>query len=207
MLTHFNKNNINNYNVIKNHPAGNAYWDPAHNSLFEVNFYLPSLLVNRFAGDECISLLPFQITTISGLDALQKTVSAGEQKFLGASYSFLNPTLDNTYADITIEFNLNIRNATDAFILRIFKAWRELGYNLQTGQRLLMADYICPQIDIYQANRDGSIWRTIQLQRIMLTGVTGLDSLDYTSNEPVKISATFRCDYWDETLTEPIAKQ
>ena len=34
----------------------------------------------------------------------------------------------------------------------------------------------------------------------MLTGITGADSLDITANEPVKLSCTFRSDYWDDSL-------
>jgi hypothetical protein len=34
----------------------------------------------------------------------------------------------------------------------------------------------------------------------MLTGITGLDALEYTNNEAVTLDVKFRADYWDEDL-------
>lgn len=183
---------------IRNTQAGNNYYDPMHSSIFEVCFSLPEAISSQFAND--IVVLSEQVTNVSGLDALQKTVQAGNQKFLGADMSYLNPVHDNTYADLTIEFNLNLRNVTDAYVLNIFKAWSKLGYDLQTGSRRLMKDYIAPYLLIKEANRDGTIWRESNFARIMLTGVTGLDTLDYSNNEARKLTCTFRTDMWDENM-------
>lgn len=182
--------------------ASREKYDPMHSSIFEVIFELPSIL--SVSGDD-IAILSEQVTTVGGLDALQKTTAAGEQKFLGASVSYLNPVLDNTYADLTIEFNLNIRNTTDAYVLRIFKAWSKLNYDLYDGNRHLMKDYVAPKLIIKEANRDGTVWRVVEFEKVMLTGVTGLDGLDYTSNEARKLSCTFRADLWTETIEEGIA--
>lgn len=181
-----------------NHVAAGTegtYWDPLHGSIFAVSFETPTGIIKN--GD-VIELLPDQVVSVSGLDALQKTTSAGEQKFLGASASYLNPVLDNTYADLTIEFNLNIRSANDVYVLRFFKEWEKCSYNLQTGERKLMANYIMPKLTVKEANRDGSVWRTVEFYRVMLTGVTGHDALNYTDNEAKKLSVTLRADYWTE---------
>ena len=192
---------------LRNAAAGRHYYDPMHASIFEVTFSVPAAISAEFGNDEYLQLLGEQVTTVSGLDALQKTAAAGEQKFFGASSSFLNPTLDNTYAEITVEFNLNIRNATDAYVLRIFKAWAKLGYDLTNGQRRLMKDYVAPFMTIKEANRDGTVWRTVKFEKIMVTGVTGLDGLDYTNNEARKLSVVFRSDLWDEQIEKGIAAQ
>ena len=191
---------------VRNAEASNKYYDPMHGSIFEVAFSIPAAIQGEVNGKD-IAILSEQVTTVSGLDALQKTAAAGEQKFFGASSSFLNPTLDNTYAEITVEFNLNIRNATDAYVLRIFKAWAKLGYDLTNGQRRLMKDYIAPFMTIKEANRDGTVWRTVKFEKIMVTGVTGLDGLDYTNNEARKLSVVFRSDLWDEQIEKGIAAQ
>ena len=190
---------------LRNAAAGRHYYDPMHASIFEVTFSVPSAISAEFGNDEYLQLLGEQVTTVSGLDALQKTTSAGEQKFLGASASYLNPVLDNTYADLTIEFNLNIRSANDVYVLRFFKEWEKCSYNLQTGERKLMANYIMPKLTVKEANRDGTVWRVVEFEKVMLTGVTGLDGLDYTSNEARKLSCTFRADLWTETIEEGIA--
>lgn len=192
---------------LRNADAGKYYWDPMHASIFEVTFSVPAGISADFGNNEYLQLLGEQVTTVSGLDALQKTAAAGEQKFFGASASYLNPTLDNTYAEITVEFNLNIRNTTDAYVLRVFKEWAKLGYDLGTGERRLMKDYVAENLIIKEANRDGTVWRKAEFQKVMLTSVTGLDALDYTNNEARKLTVVFRSDIWNEQIEKGIGSE
>lgn len=183
---------------IRSASAGNEKWDPMHGSIFEVYFTLPDGIAAEFKAEEAI--LTEQVLTVSGLNALNKTVSAGEQKFFGASSSFLNPAMDNTYAEISMELNLNIRNVTDAFILKVFKAWGKLGYDLTDGTRTLMSDYCADNLRIAIANRDGSVYRSIIFHKVLLTSITAQDQLDYSKNDAEKLQVTFRADYWEEEL-------
>lgn len=183
---------------ITNVSAGINKWDPMYQSVFEVYFSLPKAIASEFADTEAI--LTEQVTDVSGLDALQKTVQAGSQKFLGVDVSFLNTSLDNTYAELTINLNLNLREANDAYVLKVFKAWSKLGYDLADGTRTLKKDYVGDNLRIAEANRDGTIWRSFIFHDILLINVTGLDTLDYTNNEARKLSVQFRADYWSEDL-------
>ena len=183
---------------IKNTQAGNNYYDPMHSSVFEVYFTLPTAIQDKFKEDEAI--LTEQVVSVSGLDALQKTVQAGSQKFLGVDVSYLNPTLETTYAELEIVFNLNIRNATDAYVLKLFKAWEKLGYDLSDGTRTLMADYVADNLRISEANRDGTVFRSYIFHKVLLTNVTGIDTLNYTDNEARTLTVQFRADWWDEDL-------
>lgn len=183
---------------IKNTQAGNNYYDPMHSAIFEVYFTLPVAIQDQYKDDEAI--LTEQVVSVDGLDALQKTVQAGQQKFLGVDVSFLNPVLDNTYAELSIVLNLNIRNATDAYVLKVFKAWEKLGYDLSDGTRTLMADYVADNLRISEANRDGTVWRSYIFHKVLLTGVEGLNDLNYTNNEARQLTVRFRADWWDEDL-------
>jgi len=184
---------------IKNVKSGINKYDPVHKSIFEVYFELPSALSGLFKEDEAI--LTEQVTTVNGLDALQKTTPAGEQKFYGVTVSYLNPVLDTTAADITITFNLNLRNTVDNFVFKVFKAWENLSYDLSDGTRSIKAGYISDNLRIAEANRDGSIWRCYIFHHIMLTGVTGLDDLDYNANDARTLQCTFRADYWEDEIS------
>lgn len=194
---------------IKNISAGNSRWDPMLSAVFEVRFSLPEMVNDAIAMNLGLEspdyhnetlLLTEQVTNVSGLDALQKTVQAGSQKFLGVDVSFLNPALDNTYAEFTIDFNLNLRNVTDAYTLKLIKLWSKLGYDMITGTRTIKRDYVAPYVQVIEANRNGVIWRIATFKDVLLTNVTGLDTLDYTANEARKLQCTFRSDYWDEQL-------
>jgi hypothetical protein len=181
---------------LKNTHAGREFWDPMHNSIFEIQF--EGLSAMGLCDQEDHLLLTEQVTTVSGLDSLIKVVGVGEQKFMGVTNSYANPVYDTTAADITVEFNLNLRNTTDAYVYNIFSRWNKILYDMQTRTRRLMHEYVCPSITINEANRDGSIWRTIILGKVILTGMTGLDGLDYVGNEARKLQCTFRADYWDD---------
>jgi hypothetical protein len=183
---------------IKNMSAGINKWDPVHKSIFEVHFTLPEAIAGNFSED--VLILPQQVFSVSGLDALQKTTAQGEQKFYGVTVSFLNPTVDTTAADLTIVFNLNLRNTTDNYVLKLFRAWSKLSYDLSDGTRGIKTDYISDNLRIAEANRNGEVWRSYVFHHVMLTGVTGLEGLDYTSNDAVQLTCTFRADFWDDEL-------
>lgn len=183
---------------IKNIKSGINKWDPVHKSVWELYVTVPDVLQSTFGEDA--QILTQQVTNVAGLDALQKTTAAGTQRFLGADVSYLNPLLDTTVADLTITFNLNLRNVTDNFVLKLFKAWENLSYDMSDGTRGIKVDYISDVFRIAQANRNGEIWRSVIFKHVMLTGVTGLDDLDYTTNDALTLQTTFRSDYWEDEL-------
>ena len=181
---------------LKNMESGNNKWDPVNNAVYEMYFTLPDAIRSEFAEDEVI--LTNQVTEVSGLDALQHTTGVGSQKFHGVDVSYHNPMMDTTVADVTVTLNLNLRNVTDNFVLKVFRAWENLNYNLADGTRTLLADYSSDAMRIAIANRAGDVVRSIVFNRVLLTGVSGIDTLNYTDNEPQKLQVTFRCDYWDD---------
>ena len=196
---------LNHVPHVRSVEAGRNYYDPVNTAIFEVRFSFPGLIEGAIGED--VKILTEQVTAVGGLDNLLKTPAAGQQKFFGADVSYLNPTLDNTYADITIDFNLNLRSVTDNYVLNAFMLWRNLNYNLGNGARYLKKDYVAPFIEIKMANRDGTVWRVVKLWDVMLTNITGLESLDITTNESPKLQCTFRSDYWDDSAEAPTANE
>lgn len=180
--------------------SGINKYDPVHRAIYEVYFSLPGALqeIGQLQQDSVI--LTEQVTTVAGLDALQKTTAAGEQKFFGVTVSYLNPNVDTTAADITMTFNLNLRNVTDNFVLKLFRAWENVSYDLATGVRGIKTDYIVDDMRIAEANRNGQIWRSYVFHHVMLTSVTGLDDLDYTSNDARVLTAVWRADWWEDEI-------
>lgn len=190
--------NLSHLPHIRNVQSGINKYDPNHKSIYEVYFTLPAAIQSEFKEDE--ATLTEQVTQVQGLDILQKTTPAGEQKFFGVTVSYLNPVLDTTAADLTIVFNLNLRNVTDNFVLKVFRAWENLSYDLSDGTRSIKTEYISDNMRIAEANRNGEIWRAYIFHHIMLTGVTGLEDLDYSSNDARTLTCTFRADFWDDDM-------
>lgn len=185
---------------ITNSEAGLNLYDPYHNCLFEVYFTLPAAIRAQFGGDE--ALLTEHVVKIDGLDALDKGPEASvEQKFQGTTRTYLAPKMDNTSAELTVEFNLNLRKGVDNYIYKVFKAWKNLNYDLETGTIVLKKDYVAEWMRVCVANRAGDVIKEVIFKDIMLSGnVDGLGSLDYSSNDPVNITVKFKSDWWKETI-------
>lgn len=185
---------------ITNSEAGRNLYDPYHNCLFEVYFTLPAAIRAQFGQDE--ALLTEHVVKIEGLENLDKGPEASvEQKFQGTTRTYLAPKMDNTSAELIVEFNLNLRNGVDNYIYKVFKAWKNLNYDLETGTIVLKKDYVAEWMRVCVANRAGDVIKEVIFKDIMLSGnVDGLGSLDYSSNDPVNITVKFKSDWWKETI-------
>lgn len=182
---------------ITNSEAGRNYYDPYHNCLFEVYFTLPKAVADQFGQDE--ALLTEHVQKIEGLGNLDKGPETVTQKFQGTTRTYLKPKVDDTSAEIKVELSLNLRNGTDNYIYKVFKAWKNLNYDLETGTIVLKKDYIADWMRVVVANRAGDVIRDITFKDIMLKGnLDGLDGLDYSNTEVVSLNVTFVSDWWKE---------
>ncbi len=181
---------------IKNSKAGINRLDPIFKNLFEVYFTIPDAISSSFNSD--VEVLTEHVTKIAGLDTLNKTPATVEQKFMGTDRSYIGSALDNTYHDITMTLNLNLRDATDNYVFKLFKAWQALAYDIQTGNRTIKEDHLAETLRIIQYNRAGDIFREIIYHDVMLTEVTGWDDVDYGATDLVELNIKFRSDWADE---------
>lgn len=185
---------------VQNSTAGRGpnFYEPVNKCIFQVSFTVPEGISNDFGKD--VSLLQEHVLKISGLDALYKTPEADVQKFMGVSRSYIKPTVGDTHADFEIEFSLNLRDTTDNYILKLFRAWAALGYDLSTGKRSLKRDYVANYMVVSIANRNGDVFQEITFKDVMLNGPLsgGLSELDYTSDDMVTLTVKFRSDWWQE---------
>lgn len=184
---------------ITNSEAGRNLYDPVNNCIFEVYFTIPDALRADFGQDEAI--LSEHVLKVSGLDALDRGPDTSPQKYQGTTRTFVNPKIDDTSAEIKIDFSLNLRNGTDNYIYKLFKGWKNLNYDLETGTIVKKADYVADWMRVCVANRSGDIIREIVFKDVMLKGsLEGMGDLDYSNNEPVTLSVTFVSDWWKETI-------
>jgi hypothetical protein len=180
---------------ITNSQAGVNKWDPVHSNIFEVYFSLPEPLREKYGKDE--ALITEHVLKISGLSALHKAPSVGQQKFMGTDRSYINPRNDNTYAEISVDLSLNLRNKVDNYIYNIFKDWAMLGYNIETGERSLKKDYCSDFLKISIGNRAGDIYQEIVFKDVMMNGgIDGFDELNYETSDALNITVKFVSDWW-----------
>lgn len=184
---------------ITNSKAGVNKYDPVFSNLFEVYFTLPEPLRERFGQDE--ALITEHVLKISGLNNLTKAPGVGQQKFFGTDRSYIQPKLDNTYAEISIDLTLNLRNKTDNYIYKLFKEWAMLGYDIRTGQKHLKKDYCADFLKVSVANAEGDIYHEVVFKDVMMNGgVEGIDELNYDTADAQQITVKFISDWWQEKL-------
>lgn len=183
---------------IKNSEAGMNKYEPVNKCIFQVSFSLPQGIMTEYGKDSVI--LTEHVQKVTGLDALYRTPEADVQKFMGTSRSYIKPTVGDTHADIEIEFSLNLRDETDNYILKLFRSWAALGYDLSSGKRALKTQYTAETMVISIANRNGDVFQEITFKDVMLNGPLGggLAELDYTSDDMATLTVKFRSDYWEE---------
>ena len=184
---------------ITNVSAGIERWDPMHNSIFQVSFTVPFVMQGEYNQDELL-ILSQQVVSVNGLDNIQKPLQTHTMKYLGVDVAFFLPRLDSTGIDFNITFNLNIRNISDAYVFKLFKEWYNYIYNLATGVVPLINQVKAQTMTILEANRDGTVWRQIVMENVIMTGMTGVDTLDYNSSEARTLNVSFHADFWDETI-------
>ena len=185
---------------IKNSKAGNNLYDPVHKSIFEVGFTLPAAISGTFAKDT--ELLTEHVLTVGGLEALYRAPEVESQKFMGVDRSFIKPTIGETKATIEVEFSLNLRNGTDNYILKLFRAWAALGYDINTGKRSLKKDYCAQWLKVSIANREGDIFQEIVFKDVMINGPLsgGISDLEYAADDALTLTVKFRSDWWDDKI-------
>lgn len=183
---------------IKNSKAGINRQEPLFKQLFEVYFSIPEPLVAEI-GAEDVNVLTEQVKSVSGLDTLTKSPGVVEQTYMGATRSYLGAGLDSTAHDISITIQLNLRNATDNYIFKLFKKWNKLGYNQETGERSLKDEYVADFLRVVQFNKRGDIYRDITYHDIMLMEVTGMDGGEYgNATDIYELNIKFRSDWADD---------
>ena len=182
---------------ITNSQAGRNLWDPVHVNIFEVAFTIPEALRAEFGQDEAI--LTEHVTKISGLDALHKGPEVSQQKFMGTDRSYIDPKMDSTHAELEVTFTLNLRNETDNYIYKLFKAWTFLGYDIRTGQRHLKKDYCSQWLRASQANRNGDIIKDVVFKDVMISGgITNFGEFNYDTSDALEITVKFVSDWWTD---------
>ena len=182
---------------ITNSQAGVNRWDPTHVNLYEVYFTLPEALKAEFGQDE--ALITEHVLSISGIGAVQKTATTGQQKFMGTTRTYIEPGVDDTSAELEVKFSLNLRNGTDNFIYKLFKAWSRLGYDINTGAKELKKDYVADWLEIKIANRKGDVYEDVVFKDVMLAdSIDGLNEYNYDTREAQELTVKFKSDWWTD---------
>lgn len=175
--------------------------EPIYLNIYTVQISLPAALG---ATEQETNLLLEGVQKVGGLDT-NKNPGAVTQAYKYANRSFAGAKPDNTYIDITLDFEVNLQYGSGGTpghtVLKTLRKWSDLIYDPLTGRTGLKKDYVAPNMTITQQDREGNPFRQWVFQYIFpITNITPTD-LDYQSTELYKISGwTLRADVWNECI-------
>ncbi len=178
---------------IQNSEAGRNYYEPYFTSLFEVYFTIPESLQASYGKD--VNLLSEHVTKVSGLDQLDRTPDVVQQDFHGTKRTYIVPHLSDTSFEITVGLTLNLRNETDNYVYKLFRAWNKLNYNQETGESEVKANYIAQWLRVVVANRKGDIIKDVIFKDMILSKLNAPGEYDYTSTDAAQIEVVFKSDW------------
>jgi hypothetical protein len=181
-------------------------YEPVYQNLFTVEIQLPAKLTGDGGiSEEDKNLLLEGIKKVNGLDT-NKVPGTTLQQYKFADRSFANSGPENTYIDVTFDFEINVRGsadgAPDMYTLKMLRAWDDLIYDPLTGRQGLKVDYVAPQVTITMHDKANQpYWQWI-LYNCFPTKNLPAPNLEYMNKSELYkvIGYTLRCDFWDETM-------
>lgn len=180
-------------------------FEPVYKNLFEVRI-TPPAAVRAGTPWENTQLILDNVISVGGLGAIEKIPEVVTQKYKGATRSYAGALPTNTYADVTVSFELNLDNSNSAYVYNALKAWTDLVYNPLTGELGLKSEYAGTSDDptlmtVLVYNKKGVVIKQITFRQIFPTTAltTPFDALNYDTGTVIsKIdNFNFRADYWD----------
>lgn len=187
---------------FRNSRVSMSNWEPIYLNLWTVEIQLPDSIG---AEGETTNLLLEGVQKVGGLNT-SKAVAAMGQKYKSSDRSFAAAGPENTYLDVTLDFEVNVmRDSNGSPTLtqvKTLRKWTDLIYDPLTGRMGLKQDYIAPQVNITLHDKAYfPIWQWTLYNVFPTTSLPEV-ALDYSQkSEPYKVTGfTLRCDYWNEII-------
>lgn len=180
-------------------------FEPIYKNLFEVRI-TPPAAIRTGTPWENSQLILDNVKSIGGLGGIEKLPPTVFQKYKGVTRSYAGALPDQTYADVTMSFELNLDNSNSVYVYKALKAWSDLVYNPLTGELGLKSEYAGTADDptlmtVLVYNKKGVIIKQITFRQIFPTTTlsSAFDTLNYDSGNQIATieNLTFRADYWD----------
>lgn len=180
---------------FKNSQAARNNWEPVFNAYFTVSLTPPAGIDNSQWD-----LVLENVKKIDGIDTSKFFPGAKDQKFKGASRSFVGGKVPTQTFDISLSFEVNLNDSNEMYVFNALRQWCDLVYNPMTGKMGLKKDYVGGPLIISQYNANGDVFRQITFQTVMpMSAVKGPNSFDWEDDNVYVIDGwQLRADDYDE---------
>jgi hypothetical protein len=171
-------------------------FEPVFLNQFEVTISPPPAIPAPQGNPGNGNILLEQVTRVSALQVDQNPGEITQQyKFAKRYYSGAAP--QRTGLDVDIEFEVNLDDNNSMYVFKVLRQWSDLIYNPLTGAMGLKKDYT-GNILINVFNKQGDVYRRINLKDCFpMSPITEM-SLNYAQNAIYKLNVTWAVDYFDD---------
>jgi hypothetical protein len=178
----------------RNSRAAMNKYEPVYLNLFELTIQPPPALPSWNTP-----LLMEQVIKVGGLDVDKVPPASVQQTYKGWTRSYANAKLDQTFVDITVDFEVNLDDANSMYMYKGLKEWCNRIFNPLTGEMNLKKDYAGGPLIVTAYNRVGDIFRQYTFDVVWPTTNINAIEYDYNSTDKYTITGfTFRADYYND---------
>jgi len=173
-------------------------FEPVFLNQFEVTISPPAGVPVIAGNPGSANILLEQVTNVTGLQVDQNSGEITQQyKFAKRYYSGAAPS--KTGLEVSIGFEVNLNDDNSMYVFKILRQWSDLIYNPLTGAMGLKKDYT-GNILINVFNKQGDIFRKINLRDCFpMSPITEMQ-LNYTQTSIYKIDVQWAVDYFDDVF-------
>ena len=178
----------------ENSTAARENYEPLFLNQFEILITPPPVV----PGGE---ILTEHVKKIDGLPEITPTGFV-EQYYKFAKRTYADARPEDTTAELTIDFEVNLDDANAMYVYNTLRAWANLQYNPMTGGQGLKRDY-AGELSVLIHNKAQDLYREFRFAPVYLIDGFNNMELEYLSNDIYILTAKFKADMWKELRNEP----
>ena len=176
-----------------NSVAAREKYEPIFQNQFEILFTPPPQL-NLATSAIVISE---QVKKVDGLPEITPTAVVDQfYKFAKRTYAGAKP--EDTTAELTIEFEVNLTHDLDMYVYNFFRLWADIIFDPMTGSQGLKRDYT-GSMDILIFNKAREVFREFNFNPVYLMEPFNKMDLDYLNDSVYVFTLKFKADAWRES--------
>ena len=184
---------------FSNSKASRDNYEPVYLNQFEVIINPPAgipLAAQRFKGE---GILAQGIKSLSGLAVDIAPSATTDQNYKFATRRYAGGEPSTTDMTLSMEFEVNLNDQNSMTVYKILRQWSDLIYNPLTGAMGIKSDYVGSMV-IQVFNKRGDVFRRIRIPSCFLSEAVNAMELDYETPAIYNITASWICDYWEDTF-------
>lgn len=186
----------------RNSRVSMALYEPIYKNKFTVQITLPPKVA---VTPEDNNLILEGVKSIDGLNTW-KNPKALTQQYKFADRSFAEGKPDNTYVDLTLQFELNLQYNEDGnqptnYTIKTLRRWTDLIFDPLTGAMSLKRDYVAPNMTVTMYDRGDTPIQGWIFYNLFPHSINWKPDLKYNDGGIMSLdSFQMRADYWDEVI-------